>query len=197
MIDMQPAFSETGFVLKRYGRVAAGRYRLHSVGHDEPLLFIEERADDLSPLSRAHVYEDEAETREVLTLVDVESSGIEQAVVDAETGKKVGSIGLAVDEAGDFVIDTWVICDAAGKPVGKALRKVSDRFVARVTPDSEPPQEMDIACGAVLVGQLRERTNVVGYQLAVDFSMDVARLLDRRLGLAVAIFSAFDKPKSE
>jgi hypothetical protein len=168
---MQPAFSETGFVLKRYGRVAAGRYRLHSVGHDEPLLFIEERADDLSPLSTAHVYEDEEE-----------SSGIEQAVVDAETGKKVGSIGLAVDEAGDFVSDTWVICDAAGKPVGKALRQVSDRFVARVTPDSEPPQEMDIACGAVLVGRLRERTNVVGYQLAVDFSMDVARLLDRRLG---------------
>ena len=194
---MQPALSENGFVLKRYGRITAGRYRLYGLRHDKPLLFIEEKAEELSPLSTAHVYEDEEKKREILALIDCESGGIEQEVVDAETGKKIGGIGLAVDAAGDFIKDTWLISDAAGKPVGKVLSKRSNRPVARATPDAEPPQEMDISFGGALVGQLREKTNVVGYELALDFSMDVAHLLDRRLGLAVAIFAAFDKTKVE
>jgi hypothetical protein len=194
---MHPALSDNGFVLKRCGRVTAGRYRLYGLRHDGPLLFIEEKAEELSPLSTAHVYEDEEEKREVLTLRDSESGGIEQEVIDVETGQKIGRIGLAVDAAGDFVKDTWLIGDAEGKPLGKVLRRQSRRPVARVTPDAEPPQEMDLTFGGALVGQLREKTNVVGYELAVDFSMDVARLLDRRLGVAVAVFAAFDKTKAE
>jgi hypothetical protein len=194
--DMQPALSDTRFVLKRYGRVTSGRYRLNGLRQGMPLLFIKEQAEELSPLSTARVFEDEEQTREVLTLIDVESGGIEQEVVDAETGKKVGSIGLAVDASGDFVKDTWLVSDAAGKPVGKVLSRRSNRPVARAA-DAEPPQDMDITFGGALVGRLREKTNVVGYELAIDFSMDAANLLDRRLGLAVAIFAAFDKAKIE
>jgi hypothetical protein len=194
---MHPALSDSGFVLKRYGRITAGRYRLCGLRHDRPLLFIEEKAEELSPLSTAHVYEDEDEKREILTLTDSESGGIEQEVRDAETGETVGRIGLAVDAAGDFVKDTWLISDAEGKPIGKMLGKRSGRPVACARPNTEPLQEMDISFGGALVGQLREKANVVGYELAIDFSIDVAHLLDRRLGLAAAIFAAFDKTKEE
>ena len=194
---MHPALSDSGFVLKRYGRVTAGKYRLYGLRHDGPLLFIEEKAEKLSPLSTAHVYEDEEEKREVLTLTDSESGGIELEVIDAEAGEKIGAIGLAVDADGDFVTDTWLISDAEGKPLGKLLRKHSSRPVTRTAPDAEPPQEMDLTFGGAIVGELREKANVVGYELAIDFSMDVAHLLDRRLGLAAGVFAAFDKAKAE
>jgi hypothetical protein len=195
--DMQSFLSDSAFVLKRHGGATAGRYRLYSMQQTEPLLFIEEKSGGMSPLSTAHFYEDEQEQREVLTLTDVEQSGIEQEVVDAETGEKIGTIGLEVDDAGDFVGDTWVIRDAAGDAVGRVLRKRGNNPVPKGVLRAEPPQEMELTFGSAVVGQLRERTNVVGYELAIDFRMDAARLLDRRLGLAVAVFAACDKTKSE
>ena len=118
-------------------------------------------------------------------------------MVDAETGQKLGAIGLAVDDAGDFVEGTWLICDGAGNPVGKAVGKHSERPVVSEAPEVQSPQDIDIVCGGALVGQLRQKVNVVGYQLAIDLHMDAARLLDRRLGLAVAIFAAFDRGRRD
>lgn len=49
---------------------------------------------------------------------------------------------------------------------------------------------MYITLGENLVGELRQKSKMIGYELTIDFSMDTTHLLDRRLGLAAAIFVA-------
>jgi hypothetical protein len=193
---MQAALSDDMFVLKRYGRISGGKYRLYGLRQNRPLLYVEEEAADFPPVGLIHVYEDEEKKQEALTLVDSEALGVEIEVTDAESGANVGRIALAVDDAGDFIADTWLITDGTGKPVGKVLQKVGRRPVARAAPDAEPLQALDITIGGALVGELREKANVVGYELSLDFHMDAAHLLDRRLGFAMAILAALSRGRA-
>jgi hypothetical protein len=193
---MHAALSDGAFVLKRHGRISGGKYRLYGLRHDEPLLFIEETTGEFPEPSVTRAYEDEQQKREILALTDVESTGTEMDVTDAETGQRVGRIALAVDAGGDYIEGTWSITDAGDRPVGKVLARKTGRPVASATPAAGPPQAMDIAVGGAIVGELRQKGNVVGYELALDFTMDVANLLDRRLGLATAIFAALDQGRA-
>jgi hypothetical protein len=52
------------------------------------------------------------------------------------------------------------------------------------------PQNYDITFGTERVADLKQAFNPFAYQLNVDFSMDVNRRLDRRIGLAAAILLA-------
>jgi hypothetical protein len=194
---MHVAFLESEYILKRYGRISGGKYRLYSVPDDAPLLFIEEDTESISPLNTTHVYVDEGNTHKVLTLTDSEDSGIAMEVIDAEVRRTIGGIAMAVDAAGDFIKDAWVITDAGGNIIGKVLGKTSGRFGARAASGAEPPQRMDVTFGGALVGELRQKVNVVGYELLIDFRADVAQLLDRRLGIAAAIFTALQQGKVE
>jgi len=52
------------------------------------------------------------------------------------------------------------------------------------------PQNYDISFGEARVADLKQNFNLFRYELNLDFSMDVARILDRRLGLAAGILLA-------
>jgi hypothetical protein len=194
---MHAALSDAGFVLKRHGRISGGKYRLHGLRHGNPLLYVQETPGSFPEPTVTRAYEDEEQTRQVLTLTDAESTGTEMEVADGETGEPVGRIALAVDDSGDYIEGTWWIADVGGRPVGKVLAKKTRRPVALQAPGAPPPQAMDITVGGALVGELRQKANVVGYELALDFSMDAANLLDRRLSLAMAIFAALDQGRAE
>jgi hypothetical protein len=51
-------------------------------------------------------------------------------------------------------------------------------------------QKLDITVGDELVTILRQKSTPLGYQLKIDFSMDITNILDRRLGIAAAILAA-------
>ncbi len=193
---MHAALSDSAFVLKRHGRLSGGKYRLYGLRHDEPLLFIEETTGAFPEPSVIRAYEDEQRTREILALADIESTGTELDVTDAETGQRVGRIALAVDAGGDYIEGVWSIADADDTPVGKVLARETGRPVTNAMPGAALLQAMDITVGSAIVGELRQRGNVVGYELALNFRMDVANLLDRRLGLATAIFAAIDQDRA-
>lgn len=193
---MHAALSDSAFVLKRNGRASGGKYRLYGLRHDEPLLFIEYATGEFPEPSVTRVYKDEQQKREILTLTDIESTGAEMDVSDPETGERVGRIALAVDTAGDYIEGAWSITGADGKLVGKVLARKTGRRVVGAKPGAGAPHAMDIAVGGAIVGVLRRKGNVVGYELSVDFFMDVANVLDRRLGLATAIFAALDESRS-
>ena len=52
------------------------------------------------------------------------------------------------------------------------------------------PQNYDMTFGETRVADLRQRFNLFRYELDLDFSMDIARMLDRRLGIAAGILLA-------
>jgi hypothetical protein len=59
------------------------------------------------------------------------------------------------------------------------------------------PQNYDLTLGGKRVADLRQRFNLFRYELDLDFSMDSARRLDRRLGLAAGILLAAIEGKQD
>jgi uncharacterized protein YxjI len=59
------------------------------------------------------------------------------------------------------------------------------------------PQNYDLPLGGERVADLRQRFNLFRYELDLDFSMDSARRLDRRLGLAAGILLAAIEGKQD
>lgn len=192
---MHAVFSQSQFILKRRKVPFSGKYRLFTPQQTDPWLFIEDKTKWLPPSSTTHVYADEGKTREILTLRDSKSQDIDVDVIDAETGQKIGGIATSADSLGEFFKDAWAITDAADKPLGKLSEKSAARSLLREATGNELPQKLDIMVGETLVGEMRQKVKAIGYQLAMDFSMDATGLLDRRLSLAAAIFAATHQDK--
>jgi hypothetical protein len=187
---MHSAFSRSTYLLKRKGVAIAGKYQLLDADAGEPLLFVEDKMKWLPPKRYGHLYADEGRSHEVLTLVTSDADDVEMDVIDAETGAKIGGIGFLADTLGDVVKDAWTITDAADQPVGKVAEKSVAQSVARQLIGNELTQQLDITVGDVLVGELRQKVKPIAYELGIDFSMDTAGALDRRLGVAAAVFVA-------
>ena len=52
------------------------------------------------------------------------------------------------------------------------------------------PQNYDMTFGETRVADLKQNFNLFRYELNLDFSMDTAQQLDRRLGIAAGILLA-------
>jgi hypothetical protein len=195
-MTMHAAFSQTEFVLKRRKLPFSGKYRLFTSRQTEPWLYVEEKTKWIPPSNVTHVYADEAQRQEVLTLKGSKSEDVDVDVIDAETGQKIGGISTSADSLGEFFKDAWVITDAADKPVAKFFEKSAARSLLRESLGNELPQKMNITMGDAVVGELRQKVRAIGYQLAMDFSMDAIGALDRRLGLAAGIFAATHQDKT-
>jgi hypothetical protein len=196
-IAMNSAFSLTGYLLKQQGLSIGGKYQIFDLQNDEPLLYIEEKIKWLPPSNTIHVYADAKKKQEVLTLKDSQSENIERDVIDTESGQKIGGIGIAADNLSEFIKDAWSITGADDKPIGKVFEKSTGQAVLRELLSNGLPQKLDITAGETLVGELRQKVKMIGYQLEIDFSMDVNHSLDRRLGLAAAIFIAYHHGNEE
>jgi len=191
---MNIIFSQSEYILKQQGLSIGGKYCLYDQ-NDNPLLYIEEKVKWIPPSTTVHAYADEKKTKEILTFKDSESENIEMDVIDAESGQKIGGIGTTADDLAEFIKDAWAITDADDKPIGKVAEKSAGQSVLRELMDNELPQKLDIKVGETLVGELRQKVKMIGYELKVDFSMDTAHMLDRRLGIAAAIYAALHHGK--
>jgi hypothetical protein len=166
-----------------------GKYQLFGTQDKEPLLYIEEKVKWIPPSKTIHIYLDDKKKQELLTLKD-KLDNTDMDVIDTENGKKIGGICTSADDLSEFIKDAWVITDATDQPIAKLAENSTGRSIVREMLDNELPQQMDIRYGETLVGELRQKVKMAGYELAIDFSMDVAHILDRRLGIAAAIFIA-------
>jgi hypothetical protein len=155
------------------------------------LLYVEEKMKWLPPSNTIHVYLDDKKTMEVLTLKDSDSEDIEKEIFDPETREKIGGIAVSADTVKEFVSDAWAITDANDNPIAKVGEISTGQALVREFISNELLQKLDIKVGDTLVGELRQKTKMLGYEMTIDFSMDIAHGLDRRLGLAAAIFIAF------
>ncbi|MFY9610797.1 MAG: hypothetical protein WAU45_19565 [Blastocatellia bacterium] len=111
----------------------------------------------------------------------------EYDVTDTQTREKVGVLkrkGLK-----SMVRDEWILMDPRDQPIG-ALREDSTAMalIRRFIPFANLiPQRYEGEIGGSPVCTFKQNINPFVSKVSLDFSQDVNRLLDRRLGLALAL----------
>ena len=137
------------------------------------------------------VYGDEGKTQEVLSIKARQILDFSAAydVVDTAMNQKVGALrrrGLR-----SILRDEWEVLDANDTVIGKLFEdSVGLAMLRRFLLGSWLPQNYDITVGETRVADLKQRFNLFRYELDLDFRMDTAQRLDRRLGIAAGILLA-------
>lgn len=182
------AFQHDQYLLKRQVFALTGKFRVYDP-MENLILFSEQKMFKLREDIR--VYSDESKTQEVLMIKARQIIDFSAAydVFDSATGQKVGTLrrkGLR-----SLLRDEWEILDANDQPFGRLFEDSMGRaLLRRLLLGTLLPQDYDVTIGGDRVADLKQRFNLFAYRLALDFSMDAGRKLDRRLGIAAGILLA-------
>ncbi len=184
---MNPAFQFNQYLLKRQVFALAGKFRFFDPS-SKLVLYSEQKMFKIREDIR--VYSDESKTQEVLMIKARQIIDFSAAydVVDSATGQKVGALrrkGLA-----SILRDEWEILDVGDNVIGKLFEDSMGMALLRRFLSNLIPQNYDITLGTNRVADLKQNFNPFTYELNLDFSMDIGRLLDRRMGLAAGILLA-------
>jgi uncharacterized protein YxjI len=111
----------------------------------------------------------------------------EYNVTDSQTGERVGVLkrkGLK-----SMVRDEWIIMNAMDQPIGSIKEdNTALALIRRFIPFANLiPQEYEGEIQGTPVCSFKQNFNPFVMKISLDFSADVNRLLDRRLGLAAAV----------
>ena len=185
---MNPIFQHPSYLLKRQAIALTGRFRFYDPSGNL-VMFSEQKMfrwrEDI------RVYADEAKTREVLSIKARQIIDFSAAfdVVDTDLNQKVGALrrkGLR-----SLLRDEWEVLDENDNVKGLLFEdSIGLALLRRLLLGSWLPQNYDITFGETRVADLRQNFNLFRYELNLDFSMDIARTLDRRLGIAAGILLA-------
>lgn len=184
---MNQIFQGSQYLLKRQVFALTGKFRVFDPSGNL-LLFSEQKMFRLKEDIR--VYADETKTREVLAIKARQIIDFSAAfdVFDSTTNQKVGALrrkGLA-----SMLRDEWEVLDVNDNVLGRLFEDSMGLALLRRFLSGLIPQNYDLFFGETRVGDYRQNFNPFTYQLNIDFSMDIARQLDRRLGMAAAILLA-------
>jgi len=111
----------------------------------------------------------------------------EYDVTDSQNGQKIGVLkrkGLK-----SMIRDEWVLMDSLDQPIG-SIREDSTAMavIRRLIPFANLiPQTYNGEIRGLPVCTFKQNVNPFVTKISLDFSADVNRLLDRRLGLAAAV----------
>jgi uncharacterized protein YxjI len=184
---MNPIFQFNQYTLKRQVFALTGKFRFYNPS-GQLVMFSEQKMFKLREDIR--VYSDETKTQEVLMIKARQIIDFSAAfdVVDSVTGTKIGALrrkGLQ-----SILRDEWEILDVGDNVIGSLFEDSMGMALLRRFLSSLIPQNYDITVGTARVADLKQNFNPFTYELNVDFSMDVAHQLDRRLGIAAGILLA-------
>ena len=192
---MNPIFQHSSYLLKRQAIALTGKFRFY-----DPLgnlvMFSEQKMFKLREDIR--VYSDESKSQEVLSIKARQFLDFSAAydVVDTSVNQKVGVLrrkGLR-----SILRDEWEVLDANDSVKGLLFEdSMGLALLRRFLLGNWLPQNYDITFGQTRVADLRQNFNLFRYELNLDFSMDTARQLDRRLGIAAGILLAAVEGKQE
>ena len=184
---MYSAFMHKKYLLKRQAIALTGKFRFYDPS-GQLVMFSEQKMFKLREDIR--VYSDESKSQEVLvikarSIIDFSAA---YDVVDATTNEHVGTLrrkGLK-----SMLRDEWEVLNPAGQVIGSLFEDSMGLALVRRLLANFIPQNYDISIGQSVVADLHQRFNPFRYELDLDFSMDTANLLDRRLGIAAGILLA-------
>ena len=192
---MNPIFQYPTYLLKRQAIALTGKFRFYDPAGNL-VMFSEKKMFKLREDIR--VYSDESKSREVLSIKARQILDFSAAydVVDTELNQKVGVLrrrGLR-----SLLRDEWEVLDASDGMKGKLFEdSVALALLRRFALGQWLPQNYDITFGNTRVADLKQKFNPLRYELMIDFSMDTAQQLDRRLGIAAGILLAAVEGKQE
>ena len=185
---MNPIFQHPRYLLKRQAIALTGKLRFYDPNGTQ-VMFSEQKMFRLREDIR--VYSDESKAQEVLSIKarNIMDFSASYDVVDTALNQKVGV--LRCKGLRSLLRDEWEILDANDRMVGLLFEdNIGLALLRRLLLGSLLPQNYDMTFGETRVGDLRQNFNPFRYELNLDFSMDVSRLLDRRLGIAAGILLA-------
>lgn len=185
---MHSAFLHNQYVLRRQVFALTGKFRVYDPS-ENLVLYSEQKMFRLREDIR--VYSDESKTQEVLTIKARQIIDFSAAydVMDSTTGEKVGVLRRKGWRS--LLRDEWEVLDANDQPRGLLFEDtIQLALLRRLLLGSLLPQNYDLTLGETRVADLRQRFNLFRYELDLDFTMDPARALDRRIGIAAGILLA-------
>ena len=192
---MNPIFQHPRYLLKRQAIALTGKFRFYDpMGN--LVMFSEQKMFKLREDIR--VYSDESKMQEVLSIKARQILDFSAAydVVDTAMNQKVGVLrrkGLR-----SLLRDEWEVLDENDNLKGLLFEdSVGLALLRRFLLHEWLPQNYDITFGQTRVADLRQNFNLFRYELNLDFSMDVAHQLDRRLGIAAGILLAAVEKRQE
>ena len=185
---MNPIFQFPTYLLKRQAIALTGRFRFYDPTGNL-VMFSEQKMFRLREDIR--VYSDENKSQEVLSIKARQIIDFSAAydVVDAGMNQKVGALrrkGLR-----SLLRDEWEVLDANDNVIGQLFEdSIGLALLRRLLLGSWLPQNYDMTLGETRVADLKQNFNLFRYELNLDFSMDTAQRLDRRIGIAAGILLA-------
>jgi hypothetical protein len=185
---MNPIFQFPSYLLKRQAIALAGKFRFYDPA-GRLVMFSEQKVFKLREDIR--VYSDENKTQEVLSIKARQIMDFSAAydVVDTEMNQKVGV--LRRRGWSSILRDEWEVLDANDNVIGKLFEdSIGLAMLRRFLLGSWLPQNYDLTVGETRVADLKQNFNLFRYELNLDFSMDTAQRLDRRLGIAAGTLLA-------
>jgi hypothetical protein len=184
---MNPSFSYSQYTLKRQTFALTGKVRVF--GPSSQLLFYSEQKmfklrEDI------RVFSDEQKSQEILRIQARQIIDFSAAydVVDARDNSLVGVLRRKGFRS--LVRDQWEVLDPQEKLLGYLEEDSTGLALVRRLFMSLIPLNYDIRIGESIAADIRQRFNPFRYELDLDFSMDAAGLLDRRLGIAAGVMLA-------
>ena len=185
---MNPIFEHSHYLLKRQVFALTGKFRYYDP-NGNLVMFSEQKMFKLREDIR--VFVDESKTQEVLKIQARQIIDFSAAydVIDSAYDQKVGTLRRLGMRS--LLRDEWEILNTNDQVIGKLFEDSPGlAMLRRMLLGSLLPQNYDITLGAQRVADLKQRFNLFRYELDVDFSLDPAKMLDRRVGLAAGILLA-------
>lgn len=182
---MHTVFQYNQYLMKRQVLALTGKIRLYSPDGGL-VLYSQQKMFRLREDIR--VYDDEAMSQELLYVQarNIIDFGAAYDVIDSLIDEKVGVLRRKGFRS--LLRDKWEILDAQDRMLGVLWEDDPTRaMLRRLLLGTLLPQDYDILIGETRVADLRQRFNLFRYEMDLDFSMDTAQMLDRRLGIAAAI----------
>lgn len=136
------------------------------------------------------IYSDEAKTNEVLTIAARQIMDFSAAydVKDSKTGEKIGA--LKRKGWSSMLRDSWIIMDANDVEIGKIVEdRMAFALIRRFIEFASllVPQQFHVDVNGQMVMLLQQHFNPFAYKMTLDFSFDRGNVLDRRMGIALAV----------
>jgi hypothetical protein len=182
------AFQYDQYVLKKQVIALTGTLRIYNP-QEQLVMFSQQKIFRLKEDIR--VYADEQKSRELLTIKarQIIDFSAYYDVVDSQYLTRLG--GIRRKGLRSLVQDEWELFDADENQVG-LLREDSlrDALLRRLFLGTLIPQNYDLIIGNDKVADFSQRFQLFRYVLDINFQLDAGKILDHRLGIAIAILLA-------
>ncbi len=185
---MNSAFQFDQYLLRRQVLALTGKLRFYNPAGDL-VLFCQQKMFKLKEDIRAYAEEDRLQELLYIQARQILDFSAAYDVYDPQANERVGVLRRKGFRS--MIQDEWEVLDGNENPLG-VLREdnLTQALLRRFLLGTLLPQNYDMLFEDTRVADLRQRFNLFRYEMDIDFSMDTARRLDRRLGIAAAILLA-------